>query len=89
MASFTFFGIQLVIAICLELLLFFPQLAFYVTPTKHNKHMTGHKETEDNKNMQAGMIICLEIFGFAFGLDYMIKSHSPDVYIPGALNIKL
>ena len=69
---FSFFGIQLVVGICLEVLLFFPHFAFNMK--------TSPKE--ESQNMRNGMIVFALIYGGAFGLDYVIKMQYPFAYIP-------
>ena len=69
---FSFFGIQLVVGICLEVLLFFPHIAF-------NMKTSPKEETQ---NMRNGMIVFALVYGAAFGLDYFIKIQYPFAYIP-------
>jgi|ERR1712130_585655 len=71
--SFSFFGIQLVVAMGLELMLFFPHLVFNVK-----------QKSVDQKNMQNGIMVAMFIFGFSFGLDFLIKKNNALAYIPGA-----
>ena len=70
---FSFFGIQLVVGVCLEVLLFFPQLAFNVKPSPKDN---------ESRNMRNGSIVFALIFGAAFGLDYFVKMRHPFAYIP-------
>ena len=69
---YSFLGIILVIGICLEILLFFPQLAFNMKSSKK----------EESGNMRKAMIVFAFIFGASFGLDYLIKIQYPFAYIP-------
>ena len=64
--------IQLVVGVCLEVLLFFPHLAFNTKPSPK----------EENNNMRNGMIVFALIFGAAFGIDYLVKMQYPFAYIP-------
>ena len=70
---FSFFGVILVVGVCLEVLLFLPQLAFKLEATS---------PTEESRNMRNGMIVFALLFGTAFGLDYLIKMQNPFAYIP-------
>ena len=70
---FSFFGVILVVGVCLEVLLFLPQLAFKLETTS---------PAEESRNMRNGMIVFALIFGTAFGLDYLIKMQNPFAYIP-------
>ena len=78
--TFSFFGIQAVISICIEILLFFPGLAFKL-PDKGKD--TGKLNKYDEQNMKNGVIVSMGIFSLAFILDYLIKSKNPSMYIPG------
>jgi len=78
--TFSFFGIQAVISICIEILLFFPGLAFKL-PDKDKD--TGKLKKYDEQNMKNGVIVSMGIFSLAFILDYLIKSKNPSMYIPG------
>lgn len=69
---FSFFGIQLFVGICLEVLLFLPHIAF-------NMNSSPKEETQ---NMRNGMIVFALVYGAAFGLDYFIKIQYPFAYIP-------
>ena len=69
---FSFFGIQLLVGVSLEVLLFFPQLAFNMKPSPKN----------DSQNMRNGVMTFVLIFGAAFGIDYLIKMQYPYAYIP-------
>ena len=70
---FSFFGVILVVGVCLEVLLFLPQLAFKLETTS---------PAEESRNMRNGMIVFALLFGTAFGLDYLIKMQNPFAYIP-------
>ena len=70
---FSFFGIILVVGVCLEVLLFLPQLVFNLKATS---------PAEESRNMRNGMTVFSLIFGAAFGLDYLIKMQNPFAYIP-------
>ena len=78
--TFSFFGIQALISVCIEMLLFFPQIVFKM-PQKDND--TGKVKKHDGQNMKVGFLTFLCIFGLAFGVDYWIKSRNPYIYIPG------
>ena len=82
--TYSFFGIQATIAICLEILLFFPSLAFKLPEKDSN---TGKLKKYDAENMENGMIASICIFGLAFILDYVIKTKDPFMYIPGGQSI--
>ena len=69
---FSFFGIVLAVGICLQVLLFFPHLAFDMK----------FSPKDETKNMRNGMLAFALIFGAAFGLDYFVKMWYPFAYIP-------
>ena len=77
--SFSFFGIQAAVAVCLEIVLFLPQVVFRM-PKKDQ--VTGKLLKFDQENMKRGFYMFLCIFGFAFGLDFYVKSRNPKMYIP-------
>ena len=70
----------------MEILLFFPSLAFKLPEKDSN---TGKLKKYDAENMENGMIALICIFGLAFILDYFIKSKDPSMYIPGGQSIWL
>ena len=87
-SSFTFFGIQLVVALGLELLLFFPHLMFYNKSFKSkesnvlNKAMQIKPSNMDTKNVVSGIFGFVMIFATAIAVDFFIKRHHPKAYIP-------
>ena len=82
-SSFTFFGIQLVIALLLELLLFFPHMLFYETSnSKVSNEAWNNKRIKKNNlekvNMTLGAFAFLIVFGVAIGLDCAVKQRNPN-----------
>ena len=77
--SFSFFGIQAAVAVCLEIVLFLPQVVFRM-PKKDQ--VTGKLLKFDQENLKRGFYMFLCIFSFAFGLDFYVKSRNPKMYIP-------
>ena len=75
-ASNSFFGVQLIVAILLEFVLFNPEWFFKISAKK------------SESNISNGIWLSLIIFGTAFGLDYAAKCRDPFAYIPGALKIR-
>ena len=71
----------MVIALCLELLLFFPGLLFKLPKNKvktDDSKMGYHRE----ENMVRGFFAAIIIFGLAFGIDYFVKIRNPRAYVP-------
>ena len=85
-SSFSFFGIQLMIAVCLELLLFFPHLLFYKNFKTTEQEKSISKKILEKRNMLLGIMSFIIIFGTATGLDFLVKQHHPLAYIPNSLH---
>ena len=87
--SNSFFGIQLVIAICLEVLLYFPHLVFHMKTKASKLDAKRRQDNEHKNNMRSGALVFVLVFVIAFGLDIFIKRNSFYAYIPAATNISL
>ena len=81
--TFSFFGIQALISVCIEILLFFPQIVFKMPQKDGDTGKVKKKLFDDEQNLKVGFLTFLCIFGLAFGADFLIKSRNPYIYIPG------
>ena len=84
--SFTFFGIQLFVAVCLEILLFFPGLVFQMESTTSTDKARLSRRKHNNV---VGIVIFMLIFGSAISIDYIMKLSNPFVYIPRTSHVIL